>query len=177
MEKILIINFSSREDGNCKIISNYVKDCFSNVKLYGFYDLNFSSCGTCNYECFSTRKCIKDDDLVELRSDLLDASRIIFVVPNYCGFPCSNYFVFNERILGSFASNRELFTKYLFIRKDFLIVSNSNFETLKYIMSYQVLNKEQINCLFISSKDYHNNSLSLWSMDKKVEELVRNHFK
>ena len=177
MGKVLVINFSSRDNGNCKVIANYVKDLFSESVVYNFSDLDFTRCGHCGYECFRTATCPKEDGLSCLNKELLDSNKIVFVVPNYCGFPCSNYFIFNERTCGLFAGRRDLLQKYLEIDKDFLVISNSNFNMLKEAMSYQVSNKENVKCLFISSRNYANNSLGLWSYDEKVKTDIQEYFK
>ena len=48
---------------------------------------------------------------------------------------------------------------------------------LKEAMSYQVSNKENVKCLFISSRNYANNSLGLWSYDEKVKTDIQEYFK
>lgn len=64
----------------------------------------------------------------QLIDTICKSEMAIFVVPNYCDYPCSNFFTFNERSLCCFNGNPELLDRYLSIPKKFLVVSNSQSE-------------------------------------------------
>jgi multimeric flavodoxin WrbA len=166
---IVIVNFSNRNDGNCSFIAHYLNDILNDSSVYEFGKMNVSNCGNCNYECLNGKSCIINDDLSELIKMLLESKEIIFVVPNYCGYPCSNYFVYNERICGKLASDRELFTFYLNIPKRFVVVSNGDITQFNQPFLYQINRNEKLNFIQIKSRDYSFSSTSLWSNNDDVK--------
>lgn len=50
--KTIIVSFSSRTDGNCEKIGNFIKDNIKDSILYSFSKFSIHGCGDCNYECF-----------------------------------------------------------------------------------------------------------------------------
>ncbi len=58
-----------------------------------------------------------------------------FIVPNYCDYPCSNYYVFNERSQCYFQGKPALLDDYLKVPKRSIVVSNTNEDSdiVKYI--------------------------------------------
>lgn len=50
---------------------------------------------------------------------------VFYVVPNYSDFPCSNFFIFNERGQCYFRGTEKRMEKYLSVKKKFIVVSNT----------------------------------------------------
>lgn len=99
----LIISFSGRENGNCDQIARYIAT--SGDKIIYFRDLNVHPCCGCSYECFSGACRYRADDIYSLYSDMRSFSKVILLVPMYCGNPASLYFTFNERCQDFFMHN------------------------------------------------------------------------
>ncbi len=97
MEKpVVIISFSSRNDGNCEKISEYIRSLQNlSVKEYRFTDFSIHPCGACRYECFeNNRNCPYIDDMEYTILDEICASAFtFFVLPNYCNFPPAQFIV------------------------------------------------------------------------------------
>lgn len=99
----LIISFSGRENGNCDQIARYI--AASGDKIIYFRDLNVHPCYGCGYECFSGVCRYRADDIYGLYSNMCSFSKVILLVPMYCGNPASLYFTFNERCQDFFMHN------------------------------------------------------------------------
>ena len=110
---IVVVNFSNRKHGNCYSIAGTVKKHYNDkkVKIFNFIDETFSPCGSCNYECY-TNKCSVNDSLKEIFKSILQSEETIFIIPNYCDYPSSNFFLFNERCHGFMRNNEELHKRY-----------------------------------------------------------------
>lgn len=80
-----------------------------------------------------------------------------FVIPNYCDYPCANYFIFNERSQCFFQGKPERLDAFLRVRKKFIVVSNTNQENFRQILSQNVDGEPEI--LFLSAKKYGRNSV------------------
>ncbi len=91
----LFVSFSARDTGNCSKIIDFLKAPRDKVICYK--DLKTHRCGSCDYECMSTRCKYRDDDVYGLYESLLEYEKVILLVPMYCGNPSSLYFSFNER--------------------------------------------------------------------------------
>lgn len=157
---IVVVNFSSRKDGNCYQISGVVKKHFreKKVKIFNFYENTYTSCGHCNYECFKKR-CKVDDGINEIFKSIVQSEETIFVLPNYCDYPNSNYFLFNERSCGFFNGNKDLLNRYLNIKKKFIVISNSCHVNFKNALSYQVSDQTKPEILFFNSKKFDQNPI------------------
>lgn len=93
--KILLINFSSRKFGNCNSITKFIRDNLKDeIKIKSFASLSIKSCGDCNYECFNKRSDCPfiSDDAYELYEEICKSDLVYFIIPNYCDYPCSNFF-------------------------------------------------------------------------------------
>lgn len=105
----------------------YLGNQIGNSVLFSFSDFQLPPCGRCGYACFSDREACPYFTDMECR--LLDAicqsETACFIVPNYCDFPCANFFIFNERSQCYFQGRPELLERYLNIPKKFVVVSNS----------------------------------------------------
>lgn len=171
---IVVVNFSSRKDGNCYQISGVVKKHFKEkkVKIFNFFENTYSSCGHCNYECFKKR-CKIDDGINEIFKAIVQSEETIFVIPNYCDYPNSNYFLFNERSCGFFNGNKDLMNRYLNIPKRFIVVSNSCNSNFKTAFSYQIPENTLPKILYFNSKKFNQNPLDGMLMsNKEAENLV-----
>ena len=170
---VCIISFSSRKNGNCAQISEFVSAMYSDVKRYNFSDFKINGCGDCAYQCFeSGDKCpFAADKEREILDAITNSELTYFIVPNYCDYPCSNYFVFNERSLCYFQGNERLLKAYLRVPKKVIAVSNTNKGNFELAFTYQALDIPYI--LFLSSNKYGKRSIDgdLLSSSEVVEEL------
>ena len=171
---ICIVSFSSRKNGNCSQISNYIRTLIPNTVNYNFSNFHITGCGDCSYQCFNNGKCPysreKEHEILETISQ---SEMAIFIVPNYCDYPCSNYFVFNERSFHYLQSDEQLANAYMKVPKRFIVVSNTNRSNFNSIFAYQTFDERKI--LFLSSKKYGKKSTDgdLISSGKAVEEVKR----
>ena len=158
--KILAVNFSSRQDGNCGNIMKLVSRLLDNVSFVTFSELQIAPCGTCNYECFTHRDACPHigDSIFSLYEKICSSDSVLFIIPNYCDYPCSNFFVFNERSNCYFQQHPELLNKYLDIDKKFIVISNTNTTHFEDILSQQVNGRPNI--LFLSPKAFGKNSIN-----------------
>ena len=171
---IVVVNFSSRKDGNCYQISGVIKRHFreKKVKIYNFYENTYISCGHCDYECFK-KKCKIGDGINEIFKAIVQSEETVFVVPNYCDYPNSNFFLFNERSCGFFNGNKDLMNRYLKIPKKFIVVSNSCNNSFKTAFSYHLSSDVTPNILYFNSKKFDQNPLDGKLMsNKEAEHLV-----
>lgn len=171
---IVVVNFSSRKNGNCYRISGVIKKHFreKKVKIYNFFENTYISCGHCNYECFKKR-CLVNDGLNEIFKSIVQSEETIFVVPNYLDYPNSNFFLFNERALGFFNGNKELQNRYLNIRKKFIVISNSCHNHFKNIFSTHITEGLTPTILYFNAKKFNQNPLDGTLMDSKdAENLI-----
>lgn len=171
---IVVVNFSSRKDGNCYRISGVVKKHYKDkkVKIFNFYENTYTSCGHCDYECFKKR-CKVDDGINEIFKSIVQSEETIFVLPNYCDYPNSNYFLFNERSCGFFNGNKDLLNRYLEIKKRFIVVSNSCNVNFYNALKYQVKENIKPEILYLNSKKFNQNPLDGTLMnDKEAESVV-----
>lgn len=157
---IVVVNFSSRKGGNCYSIAGVVKKYYKDkkVKIFNFFEKAFNSCGKCNYECF-TKKCIMNDGLEEMFKAILQSEQAVFIIPNYCDYPSSNFFMFNERCYGFMYHNKELFERYLNIPKKFMVVSSSNVCNFKTACAYHIPHGKLPEILFFNAKKFQQCSL------------------
>ena len=157
---VCIISFSSRKNGNCAKISEYIKSLYPKAKRYSFSDFSIHGCGNCMCQCFKNGdKCpfVRDKER-EVLDAITNSDLSIFVVPNYCDYPCSNYFAFNERSICYFRKNESLLNKYLYAKKKFIVVSNSNRDNFTHVFSYQTVDAPEI--LFLASYEYGKDSVA-----------------
>lgn len=165
---ITIINFSNRQSGNCGNIAKMLQNNLKDSKIYNFGELNDKTCGKCDYQCLKTdKKCIHIDQINELYESIVKSKCTYFIVPNYCDFPCANFFIFNERSCGYFAQDENKLNAYLSAKKKFIVVSNSNEENFKKAFSYQVNDEKDLDILFLSAKKFKLNSLDGNLMDNE----------
>ena len=170
---ICVISFSSRRNGNCAKISEFICKQLGDVKRFDFCDFEVHPCGGCDYECFEERdKCPWIGDVeCELLDAIVNSSLTYFVLPNYCDYPCANFFIFNERSQCYFQKNESLLDAYLRVPKKTVVVSNTNEENFKAALGYHSCDEPQV--LFLSAKKYGKRSIDGDIMDSEqaAEEL------
>ena len=113
---------------------------------------SIAPCNGCDYECLTPGKfCPKvTEDYLELMNTVCRSDMVYFVVPNYCGYPCANYFAFNERSVGYFNMDREKMQLYMDVPKRFIVVSNT--EGFEQAMQQQIIGDPEI--LYLKSGKY-----------------------
>lgn len=160
-KQILIISFSSRKDGNCDSICKYIEEIDPKyTESFLFSENSITACGRCAYECFIDNKMCPyfDDPEDGLLRQLCLSDQVYFIVPNYCDYPCSNFFIFNERSQVFFQGNPERLDQYEAIPKKFIVVSGSESENFRAAFRYHVNDEPEI--LFLSAKRFGKKSLA-----------------
>ena len=159
-KSIVLIRFSSRNFGNCKAIADKIRDYYQTKKVLDFtVDANtVEPCSNCDYECLTPGKtCPNLDDVQKtIMEAICNADLTYFIVPNYCGYPCANYFAFNERTVGYFNGDRELMKKYMSVPKRFIIVSNTEGDNFANAMKQQVNGEPEM--LYLKTGKYKKRS-------------------
>lgn len=152
--KTCIISFSSRGNGNCAQIGKMIRSVAEEAVLFQFSNFEIHACGKCGYECFTDRsKCPYYSDMEYRLLDAVAHSDLTyFILPNYCDYPCANYFVFNERSQCYFQGYPELLEAYEKVPKRAIVVSNTNEDNFKTALAYQSYKEPDI--LFLSAKKY-----------------------
>ena len=154
--KVCVISFSGRAEGNCAAVGAYLKELYGEeAVLYRFADFSLTPCGCCNHECFAGKDCPHIGDMsVTLQEAVADSDLAYFIVPNYCGYPCSNFFVFNERCCCWTWGHQERVDAYSKTPKKFIAISNSGFDNFKQAFRYHCDGDPEI--LFLGSRKYGN---------------------
>ena len=159
--KVVILSFSGRKDGNCASISDYIEQFYirTNVLSYKIDNVSFPSCGGCKYECLKQgAKCPQlTENQRQIMCAVTEADMVYFIVPNYCGYPCANYFAFNERSVGYFNMNRVLMEQYMSVRKRFIIISNTE---SNFTEAMQQQTNDQPDILYLKSRKYQKQSIA-----------------
>ena len=134
-KNIVLIQFSSRENGNCAAINKFIQNYYAKENVCAFImDANVvQACSNCDYECLTPGKNCPNLSLQQSAAmdAVCNAEIVYYLIPNYCGYPCANYFVYNEKSIGYFNGDRALMQKYMEVPKRFIIISNTegaNFE-------------------------------------------------
>ncbi|HOG01744.1 MAG: hypothetical protein BWY35_02153 [Firmicutes bacterium ADurb.Bin248] len=161
--KTCVIDFSARANGNCASIAEFIlsQSGGSDAEVFHFSSIDINPCGKCNYECFKTREDCPyiEDDLCRIYESVMASGIAYFIVPNYCDYPCSNYFAFNERGQCFFQNREQILEKYLNKKKKFIVVSNTAKENFRTAFHYQVRENESPDILFISARHFKRNSI------------------
>ena len=158
---IVLIQFSSREAGNCAAIAGCIRQYFTNDMVSDFTVTRdvVAPCGNCDYEC------LKNDETcpnltghqIKLYNAICNADFVYYIIPNYCGYPCANYFAFNERSVGYFNMDRTLMEKYMSVKKAFIVVSNTEGQNFVNALAQQAENPE---ILYLKSSKYGKRSVT-----------------
>ena len=175
MNKCTILNFSSRENGNCARIGEYLLNYYQNKATVFTIDANnFAPCNTCNYQCLKPEMLCPqlNHEQRKIMDEICNSNLVYFIIPNYCGLPSANYFAFNERSVGYFNLDREKTNLYKKIKKRFIIVSNT--EGFDQYMQYQVNNTPDI--LYLKSSKYRKQSIAGDILDSEDARSALNAF-
>ena len=162
---LTVVNFSGRVNGNCGQIAQVIQGRADDVKIVHFEG---TCCGGCDYTCLRGGFCPKKDGVAELYQRIVESELTVFVVPNYCGYPCANFFAFNERGCGYFGGREDRLRAYLAAKKKFIAVSNSNADHFKEAFRYHVPEGEEPDVLCLSTKKFGCNSLDGNLMEQEV---------
>lgn len=149
---IKIVVFSSRKNGNCEKIARFISENIHiNSNIFCFSEHHITPCGQCHYECFAKDGVCphSTDGEVELLDGICHANQTIFVLPNYCDYPCANFFIFNERSNGYFQYHPERLDLYLNVPKKFIVVSGSGSEHFREAIWQHSATEPEI--LFVSA--------------------------
>lgn len=165
-KNVVIFNFSPRIDGNCSKIDTYISNYHgSDVRKFHFTAENCMPCSGCHYECLnSEQKCTGISG--EMKRALTAASEsdlLYMIVPNICGYPCANYFAFNEKCVGYFGLDRDMKMKYMKVPKKFIVVSNTESDNFKNAMKQHSVDEPDI--LYLKTSKYHKSSTAGDLMD------------
>lgn len=167
-KQIVILSFSDRKNGNCANISKFISNYYAqaDTTCVTICADNFRPCGDCDYECLKAGMACPN--LTQQQTAIMDAicnsDLVYFVVPNYCGFPCANYFAFNERSVGYFGMDRKKMDRYMSVPKRFVVVSNT--EVFENAMRQQTNAEPEI--LYIKSSKYKKRSTAGDLMDSEA---------
>lgn len=171
---ICVVSFSSRAGGNCSQIGKLICSLLEDSQLFDFSSFEVHPCGKCGYECFSEpEKCPYSADMERrLLDGIIHSDLTYFVLPNYCDYPCANFFVFNERSQCFFQGRPELLDAYEKVPKRAVVVSNTNVENFRQAMAYQAYEEPDI--LFLSAKKYGKGSIQgdLLTSEKAVSDIA-----
>lgn len=161
MSNVVILNFSGKENGNCSCIADYISEKYTrtNVRNIRIADY-FSPCGRCEYECLQQGAiCPRiGDDHRTIMESICTCDVAYYLIPNYCGLPCANYYAFNERIVGWFNGDRKKMQCYLGAKKKFIFISNTENEAFRQVTKQHATKDAEI--LYLASRKYSKNSIA-----------------
>ena len=171
---ICVVSFSSRAGGNCSQIGKLIRSSCKDSQFFDFSSFTVHPCGECGYECFSEpEKCPWSADMENRLLDAIIRSDLVyFILPNYCDYPCANFFIFNERSQGFFQGRPDLLDAYEKVPKRAVVVSNTNEESFRQVLAYQAYKEPDI--LFLPAKEYGKDSIKgdLLTNDKAVSDII-----
>ena len=160
--KVCVISFSGRSGGNCSSIAKELQQRWQeNSVVYDFSSFTITPCGRCRCECFQAREnCPYFSDPEFAICDSITSSGLsCFIIPNYCDYPCANFFAFNERSQCFFQHHQHLLDQYLAVRKKFIVVSNTNQANFISTLRYHVPEGAEPDILFLPAKRFHKVSI------------------
>lgn len=158
----LVLNFSGKAGmGNGESLGRFICDSVTHgARLINYRDLRITACNRCNYECFKKNTHCRyiDDDLAPLYDDILSAGSVIFIIPVYSDYPCSNYFSFRERAQCYF--DETSFEKYQNMNVKFIIIANTGYENVLQVIHSDFPSVDGKAVLQLSSEHYHTRSVN-----------------
>ena len=174
---ISLLSFSGRSGGNCGCIAEELRQYWSGqaeVEVFDFSTFRITPCGRCAYQCFEDRElCPFFGDSEQLLCEaVLNSDCACFIVPNYCDYPCANFFIFNERSQCCFQQRPDLLEKYLAVPKKFIVVSNSSQDNFTAAFRYHVAENTEPEILFLSAKSFGKSSAAGDLMDSAQARAV-----
>ena len=177
--KSCIISFSSRANGNCGGVAAEIRRHIAGeIEAYHFSDFTIAPCGRCECECFHAREnCPYFNDMEFAICDAVTNSDCAyFIVPNYCDYPCANFFAFNERSQCYFQHHQGLLEQYLSVKKKFIVVSNTGRDNFVTAFQYHVPETEEPDILFLSARQFQKVSIRGDLMDSAEARDTVLHF-
>lgn len=173
-KNIVLIQFSSRKQGNCTGISAQIAVYYTKETVNRFIvdEKTIQPCSNCDYECLTPGEICPNlnDSQRQLMDAICEADLVYFIIPNYCGYPCANYFAFNERTVGYFNMDRALMQKYMEVPKRFIIVSNTEGPNFESAVKQQTNGEPDV--LYMKTGKYHKRSTAgdmMDALDAKAE--------
>ena len=98
---IVGLSGSPRVGGNTDLILEAALEAAkaegANVKLIRISDYNLSPCSGC-MSCFSTKKCVKEDDIEKLYGEIMNADGVIMGSPSYFQGVTAQMKIFIDRV-------------------------------------------------------------------------------
>lgn len=178
--KTTLISFSPRKNGSCSDIMNVLCRLLENdgeIKAFDFSELTVTPCGGCKYECFDKAVSCPyiSDSVYTVYESVTESDSAYFIVPNYCDYPCSVFFAFNERSQCFFQKKREKLEKYLSVPKKFIVVSNTGRDNFISAFRYQIAEDKEPDILFLSAKSFGKVSIrgDLMESEQAAEEVKK----
>lgn len=153
-----IISFSGRKGGSCSAIAQVLLEALAGRGGTAYYDcsaLRLTPCGQCGYECFQGRELCpySADPVFAIYDAVVHSDMSYFIVPNYCDYPCANFFIFNERSQCYFQGRPELLAQYEAARKKFIVVSNTGQDNFTAAFRYHTGDAPP-DVLFLSARSF-----------------------
>ena len=172
--RALIISFSSRKQGNSEQIAEFIQSNLnSDADIFRFSENPIRPCGDCRYQCFDdNRMCphIHDAEYGLLEQISL-CDELYFIVPNYCDYPCANFFIFNERSQVFFQGYQDRLMAYEAIPKKFIVISGSDTDNFTRAFDYHCAGTPEI--LYLRAKDFGKRSINTDLVKStKVRQLI-----
>lgn len=178
IKNVVLIRFSSRNEGNCSAISAHICNQYKadQINTYLIDGNTIQPCNGCDYECLHPEKICPNltVEQKEVMDAICNANLAYFIIPNYCGYPCANYFAFNERSVGYFNLDRAKMQRYRNVQKRFIIVSNSEGENFTNAMYQQVNGEPDI--LYLKSSKYNKKSTAGDLMESEAARVYLDEF-
>ena len=117
-------------------------------------------CGNCNYECLKPAELCPNVSAFqrEVMDTVTNADTAYFIIPNYCGMPCANYYAFNERSVGYFNLDRNKTKAYMSVKKKFVVISNT--ETDQFVNALRQQVNEDPDILYLKTRKYGKQSIT-----------------
>ena len=176
MKNIVILNFSGRENGNCASVAGVLKELHNGTNVHDVrVSDKFRPCTGCDYECLRIGgKCPAMDPEVEaIMERVCDSDIAYYVIPNYCGVPCANYYAFNERSVGWFDGSKVKMDRYLLANKRFVFITNSMSDAFRDVIKHQCTGTAEV--LQLASRKYSKRSIDGDILDSEiaVDELTQ----
>ncbi len=162
--KLCIVSFSGRSGGNCSCIAEMLRQKLGakhDVAVYDFSSLSIAPCGRCSYECFQAGELCpySHDPEFSICDTLTDSDAACLIVPNYCDYPCANFFAFNERSQGYFQHHPKRLEQYLSVRKKFIVVSNTGQDNFVTAFRDHIPEGWSPDILFLRALQFHRSSI------------------
>lgn len=169
--KSCVISFSGRKNGNCTAIAQLLLETLAGQGEVSYFDcaaLRLTPCGQCGYECFQERiRCPYCSDPVFTMYDaVVHSNQSYFIIPNYCDYPCANFFIFNERSQCYFQGRPDLLERYERAPKKFIVVSNTGRDNFTAAFRYHTGDAPP-DALFLSARNFDKVSIDGDLMDSR----------